>query len=158
MLKLNTRGDTIVEVMISLAVLGLAFAISYSTAQSTLNDIQDSQEHSTALEHIESQVESLRYIANQPPTPGVSLSQYAFCITPSNPPGGGLTVTQFTVNSPGQNPHNYPAQCQIHQSGFIYYEAIIPTTTNNFNITIWWPGIGTLGNQSEELSYRIYTS
>lgn len=143
--------------MISLAVLGLAFAISYSTAQSTLNDIQNSQEHSTALEHIDSQVESLRYIANQPPTPGVSLSQYAFCIIPSSVPGGGLQVHQFTDISPGQNPRNFPAQCQIHQSGFIYYEAIIPTTPNNFNITIWWPGIGNLGNQSEELSYRIYT-
>ena len=63
MLKLNKSGDTIVEVLVSLAILSLAFAISYSTASKALIVSQNSQEHSTALGYLDQQMEMLWYIS-----------------------------------------------------------------------------------------------
>lgn len=55
----NNRGDTIVEVMIVLAVLGLAIGISYSTANRSLLNARQAQENSRATELARSQVEWL---------------------------------------------------------------------------------------------------
>ena len=161
MLKMDSRGDTIVEVMISLAVLALAFAISYSTAQATMNNIQNSQEHSTALEYLDTQMEALHYIANQSVPPISLMSRDAFCLQLSNVAGGSVQVQpyDFTTANPGQNPRYWTgsaSKCKQSQGSFYYYEAIIPTTPNNYTVKIWWPGLGNLGVQSEQLSYRVY--
>lgn len=161
MLKLNNQGDTIVEVMISLAVLALAFAISYSTAQATLNNVQNSQEHSMALEYMDSQMEALHYVANETVPPVVQMTRTAFCLVPQNVPGGGAQIQpeDFTMANPGENPSNWTGSavnCKQSQGSYNYYEAILPTSPNNYTVTIWWNGIGDLGKQSEQLSYRVY--
>lgn len=161
MLRLNSQGDTIVEVMISLAVLALAFAISYSTAQSTLNNVQNSQEHSSALEYIDSQIEALRYVANEAIPPIAQMSGSAFCLVPQNVPGGGVQIQPVDFNSinPGFNAANWrgaTSSCAESQGSFDYYVAVIPTSPDNFNITVWWNGLGNLGIQKETLSYRVY--
>ncbi|HET7060453.1 MAG TPA: prepilin-type N-terminal cleavage/methylation domain-containing protein [Candidatus Saccharimonadales bacterium] len=58
-LRANQSGDTIVEVMIVLAVLGLAIGISYATANRSLLNARQAQENSQASAAAQSQVEQL---------------------------------------------------------------------------------------------------
>ena|SRR5581483_11745898 len=61
--RLDALGDTIVEVMIVLAILGLAMGIAYATANRSLLNARQAQENSQAAEYVQSQIEGLRYLA-----------------------------------------------------------------------------------------------
>lgn len=65
-LRTHQRGDTIVEVMIVLAVLGSAIAIGYQTANRSLKSTRAAQENAYATSLLDSQVEEIRAL-----TPGV---------------------------------------------------------------------------------------
>lgn len=149
MLKLRSiNGDTIVEVMFALAVLALAFTISYATASAALRNAQNSQEHSLALEYIDSQLEELQYFAAQPGSASsiVFTTTAPFCLLPTGP-----SIKVYMI--PNSN-------CEKVGSGFKYNISIQQTSQSppsyDFNVFISWPGLGTLGKQSEQLSYRIY--
>ncbi len=89
-LRRNQRGDTIIEVMIVLAVLGLAIGIAYSTANRSLLNARQAQENSQATAAAQAQVEQLVSIGctsgnpecdiTNPANPGYGLL---------HPPGGG---------------------------------------------------------------------
>lgn len=61
--KFSNRGDTIVEVMIVLAVLGFAISISFATANRSLLNARQAQENSEATAYVQSQVEALQTMA-----------------------------------------------------------------------------------------------
>ncbi len=62
--SLTQRGDTIVEVMVVLAVLGLAMGISYATANRSLKNTRQAQENSEATALVKAQIEQLRSLAS----------------------------------------------------------------------------------------------
>lgn len=70
--KLDNRGDTIVEVLIAIAIAGFAIGISYATAQRSLDQAISAREHNEALNILENQVTDLRVrfqaYANDPGT------------------------------------------------------------------------------------------
>ena len=148
---LNKRGDTIVEVLIALAVLSLAFAISYTTANHALEISQTTQEHSLALEYLDKQAEMLWYLANNyqnsPTLQTVEQQTFSsngdFCLQTNDTNPSSIT---YQINN-----------CSITASGF-NYSIWIKRQNNNFQITIQWPGLGQLGTQNEQLSYRVYPS
>src|SRR5437868_4001892 len=74
------RGDTIVEVLVVLAVLGLAIGISFATANRSLLATRAAQENSQATSYLQSQVEELRYLA--PASSGQNIFQNGkfFCV------------------------------------------------------------------------------
>lgn len=171
-MKLQQRGDTIVEVLIALAILSLAFVISYVTANSALIDSQNSQEHSMALEYLDTQAELLRYAASQVNQAIIPASEFstggkAFCLSVpmtigAIPTAKNVDYIPFTNSLPDFQykstilTSDYPIQCQVG-SGFKYYLAIQPGPKNNdFQIWLWWYGLGSLGVQQERISYRIY--
>jgi len=168
--KMTTKGDTIVEVLIALAVLSLAFAISYATSNTALNNAQNAQEHALALGYLDAQLEALRYVSEEPGQTIISSYEYSgvthpgligsFCLQPN---GSNITMSSnfnyFTFNSTASGyPTSIPSQCQITGNGFNYNVAIVPSKSENdvFNAIVWWPGLGGIGTQQEELSYRIY--
>jgi prepilin-type N-terminal cleavage/methylation domain-containing protein len=57
---LGQRGDTIVEVLIAIAIISLVLVGAYATANRNANITQDTLEHSVALKLAESQIEYLR--------------------------------------------------------------------------------------------------
>ena len=132
MLKLNKSGDTIVEVLVSLAILSLAFAISYSTASKALIVSQNSQEHSTALGYLDQQMEMLWYIS-QPSfkatsTPNPQTAAYStsspFCLMGNISNGkSGIQFNSSVHYSPGSL-RSAPAQCSYHGGGFSYSVAV----------------------------------
>lgn len=58
--KYKQTGDTIVEVLIAVAIVSLILAISYSIANHNVRVVQDAQEHSQALQLAQRQLEFLR--------------------------------------------------------------------------------------------------
>ncbi len=95
---LDSRGDTIVEVMIVLAVLSLAISISYATADRSLLNARQAQENSIATELAQGQVEELQALgcasgdpacdSTDPANPSYQLFHQAgpFCLDASYPP------------------------------------------------------------------------
>ena len=61
----NQSGDTIVEVLISLAILTFVLAAAFNTASQSYTNVRNSQEHSEALTIAQTQIEEIREI-----TPG----------------------------------------------------------------------------------------
>jgi type II secretory pathway pseudopilin PulG len=58
--KLDIRGDTIVEVLIAIAIAGFAIGISYATAQRSLDQAISAREHNEALNILENQATDLQ--------------------------------------------------------------------------------------------------
>lgn len=80
----NGRGDTIVEVMIAVAVISLVLAGAYTMTTFNLNSSRDAQERVNAIKVAESQVESLKeVIALYPSRVFGSSAPATFCVTSS---------------------------------------------------------------------------
>jgi prepilin-type N-terminal cleavage/methylation domain-containing protein len=164
--RLGQRGDTIVEVMIVLAVLGLALSISYATANRGLQQSRNAQEHSQALGIIDSQVELLRSaFAKQA---GSTLPGTPFCLAP---PGASQVVNPTTLGTgangfresiktdpidPGDPNANtaYPGPCTQNN---LYRVSIVNRGSGVYDLRVRWSGISNLGRQQEELTYKVST-
>lgn len=153
-LKHNQRGDTIIEVMVALAVLGLAFAISYATANHALNGSQNSQEHGQALQILDSQVEMARAnVANS------SLYSYSnpgqtFCMNPATQAPVPASDSSCQMTDGGAQYQIIDSYSPVSVSGG---SCSTPSTVclDNFTFKITWNGIGNLGNQQESVNYQL---
>ena len=58
--RLNQAGDTIVEVLIAIGVVGLMLTSAYAITNRSNRSLQDTQEHGQALKLVETQIELLR--------------------------------------------------------------------------------------------------
>lgn len=146
----NSSGDTIVEVLIVLAVLSLSFAISYATANGGLNKAQNSQEHSQALGVINSQIELLRTAVVKQNASALLTNGAEFCVSPT----ADLSATASVI--PMSNP--VPAACQQHDGRYSIsekYHAGSPTSKSYYEFSVKWLGVGSLGDQQERLTYKI---
>lgn len=61
--KRGQRGDTIVEVLISIAVASMVLASAYAITNRNVTTTQDTQEHNQALQIAQQQVEGLRALS-----------------------------------------------------------------------------------------------
>jgi len=65
--SIKERGDTIVEVLFAVVVIGIVLTGAYAVVTHSIIDEQDAQEHSYALGLIQSQIEQIRaYIISNP--------------------------------------------------------------------------------------------
>lgn len=155
--RLNAAGDTIIEVLIVLAILGLSLAVSYATANRGLQQSRNAQEHSAALGLLDSQVELVRTaFANHAEA---SLPAAPFCLAPPtgaqlvNPTTLGPSFNDTLANDT-LNTATYPGVCT--QSS-LYNISIVGRGSGVFDFRVRWFGIGDLGRQQEELTYKIGT-
>jgi type II secretory pathway pseudopilin PulG len=153
--KLNRKGDTIVEVMIVLAVLGLAIGISYATANRSIGNVRQAQENSEATTIIQSQVEGIRALASNPSSsPNNIFIAQPFCIeNGSVQPLNGSDPTNFGTTT-------FPSKslCAGVGTGNRYYVTISYSgaATSTFTIeTAWLDTLGQ-GTDTATLFYRLY--
>ena len=148
----NQAGDTIIEVMLAIAVIGMVLGASYATATRALRTGRFAQEQTEALKLAESQIEKLKYIASTNRAPRSSNDVFdpdagktSFCIDD----GSTGTVRKILTTDT-----NYAAFCNnISQ----LYDQVVQFTpaTNLFTSTISWDGpTGIRGKM--EVSYRLY--
>jgi Tfp pilus assembly protein PilV len=149
----NSHGDTIVEVLIVLAILGLAFTMSYAIARRSLAQARSSQEHSEAQSILTNQIELIRaaidkktdvFIASPFCMTGVTTLDSSF--------GGGYS--SVPASSTADDFSKYPAACQRNN---LYYTSITyDSTTGIFNVRVRWEGIANLERQQAQITYRVY--
>ena len=143
----NSAGDTIVEVLIVLTILSLAFVISYATATKGLSKTRSAEEHSQTLGILNGQVELLRHAANNPdsshplPLPGTPfcMNNLIPVIIPA-PPG---------AFDPATSNH---AGCK---TGTFYNMSIVAGSDGTYVLRVNWDGAGGLGRQQEQFTYRV---
>lgn len=152
--KARQRGDTLVEVLISILVVSMILTGAYVTTNRSTVGIRDSQEHAEALKLAQGQLEQLR--AN-------SSSDQAVFSQPDNTPFcmvGGAPV-QVSSQSDG-------GKCKVDRAGapttgqpayelnIVRQDCTIATGCNEFTIKASWDSVTGSGRANEQMVYRLY--
>lgn len=143
--NLSERGDTIVEVLISIAVISMVLGGAFVTSHKSLQNTRDAGERSSALKLAESQLEQIKYLsANQPDVLFGTSVPVSYCL-----------VSNVAYVSSG-------AQCRVNSGGSPttaepVYNLAVTRSVNTFTVRATWQGTG--GSPSAnavELRYRAY--
>ncbi len=165
--KLKQQGDTIVEVLIAIAIAAFAVGISYATAERSLDQAISAREHNEALNILENQVADLR-LRFQKDTDFTSnfAGKSNFCLSDSakvSTATGWFNQNQAITNSNGTTASAYSTGCQQQRTGEgAVYLANITTsggtdsTTNPtlYTITVRWARLGG-GTNKASLFYKL---
>lgn len=159
----GTAGDTIVEVLIVLAVLGLAFSTAYAIASRGLGQSRNAQEHSEAVGVISTQVEQIKAAIEKKTD---VFKTVPFCMTGattiSDPFGTGYTAVD--PNAATDDFTKYPTGTNgcVSPDGR-YYTSITytpasadPAAGGLYDVRVRWDGINGLPRQQVEMTYRTY--
>lgn len=146
LLRGKERGDTIVEVLVALAVLSLAFSISYATANKSLLTARNSEEHSEALQYLNSQVELARADADDP---ALYNSSGSVCMDANQ--------SSSSYGKPIAAPSAGCTYKGLYQISYTYNQAkSIGINQDVFTFSVQWEGLADLGVQQESLNYKIH--
>lgn len=168
---LNRAGDTIVEVLIVCAVLGMVLASGYAIAVASLQVVQLSQERSYALKQAEGQLEMLKASYGTIPAGKLNNQLQGFClyestIAPASPAAPVITPKSLGGFSPtlvqsNDNYANYPAECMHDPSAsgsctlYCYHYGIKSQGNNSYLVSVRWDGPAGRPQQVQ-LTYRLY--
>jgi type II secretory pathway pseudopilin PulG len=161
--KMTSTGDTIVEVMVVLAILGLAISISFATANRSLLDTSQAEENSQATEYAETQIEDLRYLAptsssadpSQNPTTNIFNPTTAFCIT--NPTAASPITTIVSNCDFGTQKYQVLVyNCDGYSGGGNDPCTAASHDSDTFIVQAIWPDALGQGSDSATLSYRVH--
>jgi len=133
----DSRGDTIVEVLIATAIISLVLVVAYATTNRNTQTLQNTQELEQAQHLAETQVELLR--ANQ----GLTTNGDCFDTTTGAPTthcsvasAAGYTET---IGIPGGS---LPSTCGSASS-----------TSNTYTVCVYWTSLGSGSNSNVTLYY-----
>lgn len=138
------RGDTLVEVLIAIAVVSLVLGGAYVTTNRSLQATRGAQERAVALKLAESQVERLKGLMSTN-SATVMATTAPFCIS---------YVTGLPVNLPND-------ACDLNTEGVHATEEPIfhiSITRNNFDfvLTETWFNVSGKNTDKLQLRYRVY--
>jgi len=144
----SQRGDTLVEVLIAMAVISMILGGAYVTTNRSLLATRAAQERSIALKLAESQLEQLKGLVEDPATAGQ--------ILPAGP-------NPFCINSAGQPVTASNAACVVNASGAQAAAGTQPAFTisiarvnNEFTVTETWTNVSGRVTDNLKLKYRVY--
>lgn len=161
--RIKERGDTIIEVMIAIAVVGSILAQAYAIANRSLQSTQTSQERSESVKIAEQQIELLRDLAKTDPDAVFgSTNLNIFCIRTAGANTGertdfpaDFTIVDYTLD----NFEDYPAECR-NLGGGNRYNVLIEresSTSGLFTFYSRWDRVGG-GKNEVKLVYRLHPS
>lgn len=112
--KLAQSGDTIVEVLISIAVIGAVLLGAFVATDRDIQSIEDASEHQQATKIVDSQIEALYSYLNTTPTPRAfdcfEYSTSPAALTPEISSGPvGLNHCIFQSNNTKAAANSHPA-------------------------------------------------
>ncbi len=161
----NTKGDTIIEVIICLAVIAGLLTTTFVTANRHTQSVRQSQERSEALQYVRGQIEILKKHAAKVPTPDLTgvyclVIDAGGVISKSSPtfPGG------YVYNSDPQldNLSDYPSPCVVGTRYSLLVTQEDPAAGFDANtnpiyiIHARWDGIGTAGRQEVKIKVKVF--
>ena len=139
MLKLSQAGDTIVEVLISVGIVGLMLTGAFTISNASQKQIRMAQERSEAQRVAQSTVELLNPLVQKKPSMIAPGSLSSFCITTS-------------LDTPPASSAN---ECKQGDDGR-YHVEVNRSASNlrTFHVTVFWNG---LSDRKEQLTmdYRV---
>jgi prepilin-type N-terminal cleavage/methylation domain-containing protein len=154
MKKLSQRGDTIIEVLISMAVISIVLGGAFTATRLSSTGVQDSQEHSQALGLVQTQIELLRADASSSKPTIFTYPINPFCMYINN------TYTASTVSpATGDCVQNASGTPTTTQPAFHLLIARDNPDSNNgylFTVTATWSEVNGSGQASESMVYRLY--
>jgi Tfp pilus assembly protein PilV len=159
-------GDTIVEVLISIAIVALAISISYAISGKNLNVGITARERTQALALVQGQIERMKaaHLSPDADTQVPKLSNVHFCyddnaLRHDNPPSINPDANALSTDAP-----NYLANCVISGKYYLDINYIDPATDpalaptdrygDSFAVTARWYQIGGGTDQIVTLYYR----
>jgi prepilin-type N-terminal cleavage/methylation domain-containing protein len=154
--RLSQSGDTIVEVLIAIAIVSSVLAGAFSVTQKSVRAVRSSQEHAEMLQLLQGQVELVRAIAvNDIPGSAAlfgTVGSY-YCIDTSSK---ALQIYSGGEVAPAGNLANVPAACKglsgLYNIGIKATKSVDGNYTFTFNG--WWDAQGG-GTNNMQLSYKI---
>ncbi|GAC1390684.1 MAG: hypothetical protein NVSMB46_00980 [Candidatus Saccharimonadales bacterium] len=164
--KLRQTGDTIVEVLIAMAVISFALGATYVTANRSLQSTQQAQERSQATKIAESQAELLNTISVlKPGQPGyIDIYQNSYCISGTYPnfsantippagPTGSLALDSLNEYGPASCTFSNGSVAGLFNVSILYTPGSSPKN-GTFIIQVRW---FRLGGFKDELNifYRV---
>ncbi|HMS23371.1 MAG TPA: hypothetical protein PKB09_01005 [Candidatus Saccharibacteria bacterium] len=151
-LSIGQSGDTIVEVLIAVTVIGLSIGLAYGVANRSLKTARQSQERTEAVKLAEGQTEQLKAMSYRDAASdeGIFNTGQTYClINGEKKTSSGLTIGSLDDDDLS----NYNADC----TEGLYHIAVVPASDNNFDIYVRWFGIGQLEKEQVKISYRLYS-
>jgi prepilin-type N-terminal cleavage/methylation domain-containing protein len=140
--RLTSRGDTIVEVLISIAIVGLALAAAYATANRSSQNDQTNQEHEIALTIAQSQAEQLN---NLPTSSTNSLATIATASASCFSTTGVLAASgaTYAADCINYNSAIYPEDFTVNIKQVIAPNAnpVADKPLGTFEVSVEWPKI-----------------
>jgi len=150
--KQSQRGDTIVEVLIAIAVASSVLAVTYGAMNRNLLITRDSQERTEATKIAQGQIELFKLYRDQDETKAYTGN---FCLdsTTTNPIVG-FTGGSPTATLPDDFTH-YPAACVDTVTGFYHYGIVADVATpGSFKFYVRWDRVDGIGQDQVLMVYR----
>lgn len=172
------NGDTIIEVLLCIAILAQVFVVAYAVTSHSYAESITAAEHTKAMKLAQSQLESLKIRQQQSSntfwTTNFMQSGQNFCLDttatdPNNTSTWGPIIqnetndpTQLKISPPGDK-KNYNAQCVTDQSGnginyFINVSASGLNVTQTYFVTVRWNGVDNDNQNMVQFFYRLAAS
>ncbi len=147
------RGDTIVEVLIAIAVVSSVLGITYSIMNKNIQTTRDNQERSEASKVVQGQVELLRSLWFSKSVAGFeaatnSVTNAPFCVHDDMTTKSISDTSILEIATPG-----YPAEC-VKQD--LYYVSIVENSSidKSYTITAKWNSLN--GHTSQVvMAYKV---
>ncbi len=148
----NQRGDTLVEVMISIAIVSLILGGAYVTTNNSLRATRTAEERTSAMKLVQGQTELVKSMVASPA--GVTALAGA-------PPAGFCLVPNAVAGAQPSTPNATTAPCKLNSGGSptvtepIYSMKIIKVG-NTYTISSTWSSVTNTGQDNVQMTYRAY--
>jgi type II secretory pathway pseudopilin PulG len=148
----NSRGDTIVEVLIALAVMTTVIVGAYASANKSQNSSQASQERAEAIKVAESQIERIKGLLASG-TDANSTFSGVFCIKDDNTLDSTIPNTSaFGSANLASDSFPYSSECQKDGR---YNVAVRRPSATNYEFLVRWERLGG-GRDQINMYYRAH--
>lgn len=136
--KINNRGETIVEVLISTAIIGIVIAATYSLAINSINVIRNAQEREDATAAAKSQIELITGLGPNP----LTQTSTNFCLDTTGKIISG-TCSNYRSDIYNENFNvnvSYLSSPSINIYGFLYKISVnwVGVSSKNNNVTMYY--------------------
>lgn len=143
--QLLERGDTIVEVLISIAVISTVMGGAFIMTNRSLQGTRNAQERVNATKLTESQVELLKNVV----------------ATNSTAVFGGSAPASFCISGSATVVASSNAACTVGVTGAAttgqpQFNIAITRATNTFTVSTTWTSIRGNATNNVQLKYRVY--
>ena len=143
--NLNQRGDTIIEVLLAMVVVGMTLGLGFNIVQRAQQAGQLARERSHALSMAESQLELLKANLKTPPVDSAYKSATDYCILSTGLVKSDLSSCTNISNINGGSSGFYTLRMRYQSSDTSYLSSVE-----------WSPPNGDVEPARVELRYRTY--